>query len=219
MYIIIVGCGSVGAGLANTLSAEGHNVVVVDRQPGAFDRLGRGFNGLTVTGTGIDEDVLRRAGIEKSDALAAVTSSDNTNIMVAQIAQQLFKVPRVVARVFDPDREYAYKEFGLDTVSPTHMGVIQIRNAVVVGSISRWLTLGGGEVEIIELPVGGSVAGRTVASLCLDHKFQITAVTRGRRTFIPEPDAILAQGDTVIAAARIDAIEGICLTFGIEPIR
>lgn len=216
MYVIIVGCGSVGAGLANALSVEGHDVVVIDRHADAFERLGSGFNGMTITGTGIDEDVLRRAGIEHADALAAVTSDDNTNIMAAQIAQSLFHLEQVVARVFDPDREFAYKEFGLTTVCPTDVGVTQIRNALVIGNIDRQLSVGGGEVEIIQLSVHVPAAGRAVGTFGISGKFLPISVTRGRQTFIVSPDTVLADGDLLVAAVRLDAVEGIKRAFGLS---
>lgn len=215
MYVIIVGCGSVGAGLAGVLAAEGHDVVVIDKRPEAFERLGSGFNGVTVTGTGIDEGVLRRAGIERADAFAAVTSDDNTNIMAAQIAQELFRVPRVVARVFDPEREYAYKEFGLSTVCPTDVGVAQIRSALVVSGIDRLLSLGGGEVEIVQLPIKGQTAGREARQLAIPDKLLPIAVVRGHQTFIVQYDTVLDAGDTLIAAIRLDAVEGVRRAFGL----
>lgn len=215
MYVIIVGCGSVGAGLANALSAEGHDVVIIDKRPEAFERLGSGFNGITVTGTGIDEGVLRRAGIERADAFAAVTSDDNTNIMAAQIAQELFRVPRVVARVFDPEREYAYKEFGLSTVCPTDVGVAQIRSALVISGIDRLLSLGGGEIELVQLPVKDPTAGRKAGQLTIPDKFLPIAVIRGHRTFIVRDDTVLDSGDTLIAAIRLDAVEGVRRAFGL----
>lgn len=215
MYVIIVGCGSVGAGLAGVLTAEGHDVVVIDKRSEAFERLGSGFNGVTVTGTGIDEGVLRRAGIERADAFAAVTSDDNTNIMAAQIAQELFRVPRVVARVFDPEREYAYKEFGLSTVCPTDVGVAQIRSALVISRIDRLFSLGGGEIEIVQLPVKDVIDGRKVRQLAIPDKFRPIAVVREHRAFIVQDDTALVAGDTLIAAIRLDAVEGVRRAFGL----
>ncbi|MBU2540292.1 MAG: TrkA family potassium uptake protein [Candidatus Omnitrophica bacterium] len=119
MYIIIVGCGRVGAQLAKLLSEEGHNVVVVDKNIAAFDRVGQTFNGITQTGNGCNSDVLKKAGIEKADVFCALTDYDNTNIMASQIAKKIFKVPKVFARVYDPQRAAIYKTLGLDTVSGT----------------------------------------------------------------------------------------------------
>jgi trk system potassium uptake protein len=126
MRIVIVGCGRVGAMAAMALSRAGHQVTVVDVNRRAFDRLGSDFSGDMVLGNGIDEDVLRKAGIEKADGFASLTNGDNRNIMAAQIAREIFKVPRVITRIYDPMREDAFRELGLDTVSPTLSGARKI---------------------------------------------------------------------------------------------
>ena len=126
MKIVIVGCGRVGAMVANALSRAGHHVTVIDSQRKAFDRLGTDFDGEMILGNGIDEDVLRRAGIETADGFASLTNGDNRNIMAAQIAREIFKVPRVITRIYDPIREDVFRELGLNTVSPTLSGARQI---------------------------------------------------------------------------------------------
>ncbi len=131
MKIIILGCGRVGAALAQQLDAAGHEVVIVDRNQDAFARLGPDYTGGMVMGTGIDEDVLRKAGIEDADAFVAVTNGDNTNAMSAQIAKLVFHVPHVVARLYDPVREETYNTLGLDTVSPTIIGVERIKDQII----------------------------------------------------------------------------------------
>ncbi|HEX3630449.1 MAG TPA: TrkA family potassium uptake protein [Candidatus Dormibacteraeota bacterium] len=126
MKIVIVGCGRVGAMVASALSKAGHQITVIDSNRQAFDRLGSDFEGEMVLGNGIDEDVLRRAGIETADGFASLTNGDNRNIMAAQIAREIFKVPRVITRIYDPIREDVFRELGLDTVSPTLSGARQI---------------------------------------------------------------------------------------------
>ncbi|MDR5695992.1 MAG: TrkA family potassium uptake protein [Armatimonadota bacterium] len=128
MKVIILGCGRLGALLAWMLSQEGHVVTIIDRNREAFRRLGEGFKGRTILGTGIDEDVLRLAGIEEADAFAAVTNGDNTNIMASQIAKLKFKVPKVIARVYDPLRACAYRDLGIPNISPTVLGAGLIRD-------------------------------------------------------------------------------------------
>ena len=118
MKIIIVGCGRVGAGLTRALSLRGHTITVVDKDGTAFKRLGSLYKGETIIGTGIDRDVLMKAGIEKADGLASVTASDETNVIVARIAKEVFHVPRVVARVYDPQKAEIYRRLGLQVISP-----------------------------------------------------------------------------------------------------
>ncbi len=127
MKVIILGCGRQGAYLAQRLDKQGHDVTVIDRNSDSFRRLGPDFHGTMLLGVGIDEDVLRRAGIENADAFVAVTNGDNTNAMAAEIARLVFQVPKVIARLYDPAREETYRTMGLvETVSPTVMGATKI---------------------------------------------------------------------------------------------
>lgn len=119
MNVMILGSGRVGSTLARQLSQEGHQVTIIDLTSDAFRRLGPRFKGQKIVGTGMDQDVLRRAGIEKADAFVAVTQGDNTNIMAAQIAQNVFHVRQVIARIYDPIRAGAYREMGISTICTT----------------------------------------------------------------------------------------------------
>jgi len=119
--IVIMGCGRIGSRLANMLDNEGHEVAIIDLNQETFHRLGSTFRGQTIVGTGIDEDILKRAGIEEADAFVAVTSRDNPNIMASQIAKVIFGVPEVLCRIYDPVREDTYHVLGLDTICPTTM--------------------------------------------------------------------------------------------------
>lgn len=120
-HIIIVGCGRLGGSLANQLSAAGHRVVIIDRRDGAFDKLSVDFSGFKIPGDATELNILKTAQIERTDILFATTTHDNTNLMVAQVARVMFDVPRVVARVFDPLREEIYRDFGVETISPTKL--------------------------------------------------------------------------------------------------
>ncbi len=120
-YILVIGCGRLGALLANQLSREGHQVVVVDQHDTAFDALSIEFSGFRIIGDAGELSVLRQAKIEQADLVLATTNSDNLNLMVSQIARKIFNVPRVVARVYDPAREAIYQDFGIDTINPTQL--------------------------------------------------------------------------------------------------
>lgn len=119
MRVLIMGCGRVGAALATTLDREGHDVTILDLDMKQFRRLPSDFRGVSMLGNGIDQDTLKKAGIEHADAFAAVTQGDNRNFMAAQIAKHIFGVPKVVCRIYDPIREELYHSMGLETVSPT----------------------------------------------------------------------------------------------------
>ena len=119
MRVVILGCGRVGSGMARSLAAQGHHVTVIDKDPDAFRRLGESFAGDVVRGLGIDADVLEEAGIRSADAFLAVTSGDNSNVMAAQMAKELYTVPKVLCRVYDPVRAHAYHQLGIQTICPT----------------------------------------------------------------------------------------------------
>ena len=119
MKVVIMGCGRVGAQLASLLYREGHSVTVLDRDADSFRRLPADFNGTALQGNGIDEGVLKRAGIKEADAFFALTQGDNRNIMAAQIAKHIFKVPRAICRIYDPLRQELYSTLGLEALSPT----------------------------------------------------------------------------------------------------
>ena len=125
-YTIIVGCGRLGANLANTLSDEGQNVLIMDQDRDSFRRLAASYGGLSVVADGTDLDALRQAEIQNASAVIAVTNRDNTNIMVAQIARDLFHVDNVIARLYDPERESVYQEFGIKTFCPAVLSVKEI---------------------------------------------------------------------------------------------
>ncbi len=206
MYVIIIGSGRMGAELATGLSAEGHDVVVVDKEKEAFKWLGTDFNGLTIVGTGIDEDVLKKAGIEKADVFVSLTSVDNVNIMAAQIAKEIFKVQKVIARIYDPEREYSYHEFGLETVNPTVLSTRQVRHDLLPNSLHKLFNLGSGEVAVIDVKVTTGLAGIDVKSLQIPSKFKIIAVVRDTETMLTDDNFFLEQGDILMALVRIDAM-------------
>jgi trk system potassium uptake protein TrkA len=137
MFVVIMGCGRVGARVASVLSRAGHEVTVLDVNKNAFNRLDPDFAGSTLVGNGIDIDVLRRAGIERANAFAAVTQGDNRNIMAAQVAKHIFQVERVMTRIYDPLRQETFEMLGLDAVSPTVLGADMFLEILDPGARSK----------------------------------------------------------------------------------
>lgn len=129
-YIVVVGCGRLGSMLANQLSTLGSSVVVIDRDEAAFENLSIEFSGFQVLGDAVELSVLHRAKIDRADCLLAVTRQDNVNVMVAQVAKTIFGVPKVMARVFDPQREQVYCQFGIETICPTKLSAEVFLNAL-----------------------------------------------------------------------------------------
>jgi len=128
--IVILGCGRVGAMLATMMDRAGHKVSIIDQSNDSFRRLDPKFNGETLIGNGVDEEILIRAGIKDADAFAAVTNGDNRNIMASQIAKEIFKVKKVICRIYDPIRQSTYNELGLETICPTIIGAQMIFDAL-----------------------------------------------------------------------------------------
>lgn len=133
LFIIVVGCGRVGAYLAGMLSRQGHSIVAVDARAEAFDELPPEYSGFRVEGSGTELGVLKQAKMDKADLVIATTREDNVNLMVALVARHIFKVPRVIARVYDPKREQIYQEVGVDTVCPTTIAAEALLAKLVEG--------------------------------------------------------------------------------------
>ena len=130
MRVVIMGCSRVGAQLAAMMDAEGHKVTVMDIDPFSFKRLPTTFNGTALVGNGLDEDSLKKAEIEQADVFVAVTQGDNRNVMACQIAKHIYKVPKVVCRIYDPIREEMYRNLGLRSVSPTKLVAKLLRDQI-----------------------------------------------------------------------------------------
>jgi trk system potassium uptake protein TrkA len=207
MHIILVGCGRVGASLATALAADEHDVVVIDKDPAAFANLGSAFNGVTVTGPGIDTETLRQAGITKADAFAAVTSFDNVNLMASQMAKQIFGVAKVIARVNDPRKRDAYDQFAVETISPTDLGASQLRRMIETRGLRVLNSMGAGEVVTVRLIATAAMAGRSADDLERPEKLRVICIERGDSALIPGPAEVLAVGDMLLLAARRDALD------------
>lgn len=203
--IIVVGCGRVGSRLALMLSNYENNVCVIDRDPRAFASLGRDFNGATFAGVGYDEDVLMKAGIDECDFLAAVTQSDNVNLMVVEIARRLYNVPHAVARLYNTGHERAYLQLGIDYVCGTALVAEEIFSKISSGLGDHITTLGDCEVVQFALDLSQTRSDYIkVSDLESRHKIRVCAFERadGEISSIPTPSSVLYHGDTVLIALR-----------------
>ncbi|MBN2452944.1 MAG: TrkA family potassium uptake protein [Candidatus Omnitrophica bacterium] len=206
MNVMIVGCGRVGSQLALLLAQEGHNVTIIDKNPEAFKRLGGIFNGVAATGTGFDEKLLRDLKIDKQDAFISVTSGDNTNLMASQIAKKMFKVPRVIARVYDPKRADIYKKLGLDIISGTMLVAAMIRDKIIENRFTSYL-VETGELGVIEIVVDESLKDKNVKDLNIPDEFLVTVIERKKRVIIPQPDTKLEMDDKVMGVVRTSSLK------------
>jgi trk system potassium uptake protein TrkA len=215
MRIIIVGCGRAGAGLAQVLTLRGHTATVVDQDPAALERLGVAFKGERVVGIGFDRDVLLRAGIESADGLAAVTASDEANVVVARVASRIFRVPRVVARVYEPRKAEIYARMGLPTIAPVTWGIDRIADLVCYSQLETVLSLGTGEVDIVESETTPLLIGRTVSELTVPAEIQVVAVSRGGKTFLPTLGTVLQDGDRIHLAVLSSSADRLTSLLGL----
>lgn len=197
MKIIIVGCGRMGSGLAQSLCRSGHSVTVVDREPSAFALLEPSFKGRTVSGVGFDRDVLQAANIEQADALAAVTASDEANAVIARLAGQVFRVPRVVARLCDLRKAAIYQRLGLQTVDPTTWGINRVADLLCYSPLNTLMSLGSGGVDVVEIEVPALLVGRKVNELMIPGEIQVIAIRRGNNTFIPTLGTVFRSYDII----------------------
>ncbi len=205
MYVIIVGCGRVGSELAKLLSAEGHDVVVIDKNPTAFDRLGGTFNGLTLVGNGFSLSLLKQAGIEKADAFCCVTNGDNTNLVSAQAAKKIFNVPKVIARVYDPERAHIYKALGLDIISGTILFAAMLRDKIIESRFSSYL-IETKELGVIEIEAKNHLVGKTIQDINMPGEFLVVAIRRLQDVIIPEPQTTLKAKDVLMAAVKVASL-------------
>ncbi|MFH1190702.1 MAG: TrkA family potassium uptake protein [Candidatus Omnitrophota bacterium] len=205
MYVIIVGCGRVGSELAKLLSGEGHDVVVIDKAQEAFKRLGDTFNGLTMVGNGFDLALLKQVGIEKANAFCAVTDGDNTNLISAQVAKKIFSVPKVLARVYDPQRAHIYAALGLDIISGTMLFSAMLRDKIIESRFSSYL-IESKDLGVIEIEVKNELVGKTIQDINIPGDFIVTALRRMQGVVIPEPKTVLKDKDILMGVVKVSSL-------------
>lgn len=215
MEVIVVGCGRVGAAISTLLSAEGHNVTIIDKKESSFHRLGKNFNGLALQGNGFDIDTLTKAGAKTADAFVVVTNGDNTNIMACQVAKNIFKIPRVIARLYDPRRAEIYQRLGLTILSGTTLVASMIRDKLIESTFSSYF-IETSSMGIIEIPISKKFSGKKVGTLNRKDEFLISTVIKKKGTMIPSPDTLVEEGDVAIGIVRTESVKKIKRFFEVE---
>lgn len=196
MYIIIAGCRKIGSNLALMLTEENHDVVVIDSDPRNFEPLGDGFNGVTIAGLPIDEDVLRSAGIENADALAAVTSDDNMNVMISQIARDLFHVPTVITRLYDPEREVVFNKMGLTTICPTTLAVDRLKDMLIPHGENVFVNIGGTMIRLRMTKPARRLIGKSLSEA---KESSVIGIFRNGRFQFANTKSIIQENDTLVS--------------------
>jgi trk system potassium uptake protein len=213
VHVVIMGCGRVGAELAQALERQGHTVAVVDQDPTAFRRLGSGFGGRRVSGVGFDQDTLREAGIEDAGAFAAVSSGDNSNIIAARVAREMFGLERVAARIYDPKRAEVYQRLGIPTVATVRWTADQmLRRLLPSGAEPLWRDPSGG-VQLAEVHASTAWVGHRVSKLQDEAGVRVAFLTRVGEAMLPTSDTVLQEGDLVHVMMRCDQSEQVEAVF------
>ena len=207
MHVIVVGCGRVGSELAAELEAQGHTVAVIDKNRNAFRRLPERFTGRAVLGFGFDRDHLEQAGIREADALAAVTSGDNSNILTARIARETYEIANVVARIYDPRRAVIYQRLGIPTVATVTWTTEQVmRRLFPEAAVTEW-TDTSGQLVLIERALPDNWAGQRLDRINLEGRVRLIAVTRASAPRLTTRDVVGQEGDLLHITARKDSLD------------
>jgi trk system potassium uptake protein TrkA len=207
VHVIIMGCGRVGILLTQELARAGHDIAVIDKNPGAFDRLPPGFEARTIVGLGFDRDVLEEAGIKEADAFLAVSNGDNSNIVSARVARENYHVPQVIARIYDPMRADIYERLNIPTVSTTRWGVKQIVLMLSHPREEIKETLAAGDLFRMRVQVPPHLVGKPVSSLEISGRILVAGVDRGGTGFIPVASSTFQDGDYAAVIVQKDALE------------
>ncbi len=202
MQLIVVGCGKVGSRLAHIMSLEGHDVVIIDNDRDSFKKLSLEYNGLTITGVPFDQDVLKQAGIESADALAAVTPDDNINIMVSQVAKEIFGIPKVLARIYNPEREHVFHQFGLDTICPTNITVDVIRSKIMGDAGISDHNIAGTQITFKHMKAEKSDNGKKLQNIKVGNNEMVFGIIRNGSFVFAGPDIKLGSDDIIVVAEQ-----------------
>lgn len=200
MKTIIVGCGRMGSGLALKLQSQGVEVTVIDTNPEAFELLGPMFTGKKIVGIGFDQEILNQAKISQVDGIVACTNNDETNALIARIAQNIFRVPKVIARLYDPHKAEIYHSLGIQTISTTMWGIWRASEILNYNTLDTLISVGDGNVDILRIEVPALMHGHMVNELTMVSETQVLAIKRGLHTFIPTLGTTLETNDILYIA-------------------
>jgi trk system potassium uptake protein len=208
MKVIVVGCGRLGAELAYRLYRRGNDVSVIDNIEAAFNSLPADFQGHLCEGEALNQDVLHRAGVQRADALAAVTSSDPLNMCVGHIAHTVYHVPNVIVRNYGPYCLPLFETFGLQTVSSTTWGAQRVEEMISHSELRTVFSMGNGEVEVYELRIPAELDGKKFKDLLSDLIIPVS-VTRAGRAILPDSNMELHTDDVIHVSATFEGIEAL----------
>jgi trk system potassium uptake protein len=204
-HYVIMGCGRVGATLAHTLEDAGHSVAIIDQDDRAFRRLRTGFTGRKVTGVGFDRETMKQASIEDAYAFAAVSSGDNSNILATRVAREIFHVPHVVARIYDPGRAEIYQRLGIPTVAAVRWSADQVlRRILPEQHVAGDFRDPSGRLVLAEIDLDPAWIGHSVTGIEKAAGVRVAYLTRFGEGILPGAGTSYQEGDTVHAMLDVD---------------
>lgn len=201
MHVVIMGCGRVGSSVAAALERLGHTVAVIDKDSGAFRRLGSDFHGQQVVGNGFARQVMIEAGIERAGAFAAVSSGDNSNIISARVARETFGVEHVVARIYDPKRAEVYERLGIPTVATVPWTTDRMMRTLLPDGVAAAWRDPTGKVAVLHVPLHEDWVGHTVRDLQEATRARVAFIMRFGTGVLPEPKTVIQADDQIYVAA------------------
>lgn len=207
MKVIVVGLGRMGTGLSLNLMKKGHQVTVIDSSPEAFEGLGKNFKGTKVIGFGFDKDILDKAKIGQVDAVVSCTDSDEVNAVIARIARNVYRVPRVVARLYDSRKADIYRRLGIQTISTTTWGIERATEIITYNRLDSVYEMGNGNVNLVRIEVPSLLVGRTVNELNILGEIQVVSISRNTKTFMPTAGTILEAEDILYISVNYTATD------------
>jgi trk system potassium uptake protein TrkA len=215
VHVVIMGCGRVGSTLAHNLEDRNHTVSIIDSNPDAFRRLGPSFNGTKVTGIGFDQGVLERAGVEKADAFAAVSSGDNSNIIAARVARETFGIQQVVARIYDPGRAEVYQRLGITTVATVKWTADQVLRRLLPAGAEPDFRDPSGTIRVDH--VTEAWIGQRTVKFQAESGSRIAWIDRLGEGMIPTRESVIQEGDLLHLVMREENAERVYEVFNNGP--
>ena len=216
MNAIIVGCGKLGSGLALNLIQKGYAVTVIDENPETFEMLGKTFPGQTIVGLGFDRDILEKAKVRSADALIACCKSDVTNALIGRISRNIYKVPHVISRIYDPRKAEIYHTLGIQTISATTWGIKRVSEMLSYSQLDSVTTIGDDNVELVRIDTPALLVNKTVNELSAIGEIQVVAISRDFKTFLPTLGTTFQKNDVIYIAVISSSVKRLKSILGLS---
>ena len=216
MKIVIIGLGDLGTGVAQKLDAKGHDIIVIDCDSSTLKHLGKNFKGVFLYGSGLNKDILEKAEIHTSDAVVVSTQSDEINAVIARVAKNVYRVPTVIARLYDVRKAHIYQRLGIQVISATTWGIERVTEILTFNQFDSVYEMGNGHVNLIRTEIPISMSGRMVQEITVVGEISVVSITRNNHTFIPTLGTVLEINDLLYLSVSESAEDDLKSIFGLK---